>query len=102
MLQTKLGSFYEACLNILIGYTIASAANYLVLPFFLEGVTVGNSLLIGLIFTVISLIRTYVIRRWFNHRARIKELETIVNYYKNLAIDHHLKSNESGERDETR
>lgn len=68
MNQTKLGSFYEACLNILIGYTIASAANYFVLPYWFGKVTVTDSMTIGLVFTAISLARSYMIRRWFNAR----------------------------------
>ncbi len=68
MLQSKLGSFYEALINILIGYSISTAANWLVLPYWFEGVTLGNSMVIGLVFTVISLARSYIIRRWFNAR----------------------------------
>ena len=71
MLQTRLGSFYEACLNILIGYTIATLGNYFILPLYLEGVTPLNSMEIGLWFTAISLARQFIIRRWFNHRLKL-------------------------------
>lgn len=68
MLQTKLGSFYEALMNIVIGYLIATAGNYFILPLFLEGVTLALSFEIGLWFTALSLARQYIIRRWFNAR----------------------------------
>jgi hypothetical protein len=70
MLQSKLGSFYEACMNIAIGYCVATLGNYLILPYFLEGVTFANSLEIGLWFTALSLARQYIVRRWFNERLR--------------------------------
>jgi uncharacterized membrane protein (DUF485 family) len=70
MTQTRLGSFYEACINILIGFSINWAANLAILPLFGFNVTGGQAFGIGVFFTVISLIRSYVIRRWFNARLQ--------------------------------
>lgn len=58
-------SFVEASVNVLIGYLISVLANWLVLPAFGYLVSVSDSFLIGAVFTVISLIRSYVIRRLF-------------------------------------
>lgn len=72
MTQTRLGSLYEALFNILIGYTINFTANMLILPAFGFHITVVQNLAIGVLFTIISVARQYVIRRWFNaklHRA---------------------------------
>jgi hypothetical protein len=66
MAQTKLGSFVEAWANIAVGFTINFTANMLVLPLFGFNVTGTQAFGIGLIFTVISLARQYVLRRWFN------------------------------------
>jgi hypothetical protein len=66
MSQTKTGSFVEAWANIFIGFTINFFANLLVLPWFGLAVTPSKAFGIGVIFTVISLVRSYVIRRWFN------------------------------------
>jgi hypothetical protein len=66
MSQTKLGSFAEAWVNIAVGFTINFCANMLVLPLFGFKVTAGSAFEIGLIFTVVSLVRSYVLRRWFN------------------------------------
>lgn len=66
MSQTKTASFIEAWANIAVGFAINFTANMIVLPLFGFDVTYGDALGIGLIFTVISLVRSYVIRRWFN------------------------------------
>jgi hypothetical protein len=66
MAQTKLGSFVEAWANIGVGFTINFFANMAILPLFGFKVSAGNAFEIGLIFTVISLVRSYVLRRWFN------------------------------------
>lgn len=76
MNQTKLGSFIEACINVLIGFSINFCANLLILPYFgFHELTLSTNFKIGLAFTVVSVIRSYVIRRWFNarlHQAAIK------------------------------
>lgn len=64
-MQSRLMSFVEASVNVLIGYLVSVLANWLVLPAFGYPVSVSDSFLIGLIFTVISLIRSYTIRRLF-------------------------------------
>ena len=66
MAQTKLGSFIEAWANIVVGFTINWCANMVVLPWFGFKISGGKAFEIGLIFTVISLLRSYVLRRWFN------------------------------------
>lgn len=77
MTQTRTGSLVESLANIAIGFGINWAANMLVLPLFGFHVTGSQAFGIGVIFTVISLIRSYVLRRWFNglrwgHRAEAK------------------------------
>ena len=66
MAQTKFGSFVEAWANIAVGFTINFFANMAILPLFGFKVSAGSAFEIGLIFTVISLVRSYVLRRWFN------------------------------------
>ena len=66
MAQTKFGSFIEAWANIAVGFSINFFANMAILPLFGFKVTAGSAFEIGLIFTVISLVRSYVLRRWFN------------------------------------
>lgn len=66
MAQTKLGSFAEAWANIFIGFSINWCANMLILPLFGFDIHPMTAFNIGLVFTVISLARSYVLRRWFN------------------------------------
>jgi len=66
MSQTRLGSFLEACFNIFVGFSINFIANIFILRGFGFAVTYGDAFMIGAIFTIISLVRSYVIRRWFN------------------------------------
>jgi hypothetical protein len=68
MNQTKLGSLIESGINILIGYFVALASQLLIFPLFDIHIGLSTNLWIGLWFTVISLVRSYVIRRWFNAR----------------------------------
>lgn len=70
MNQTRLGSLIEACINVLIGFAINFVANMLILPLIGFHITAGQNLFIGVLYTVISVARSYVIRRWFNARLR--------------------------------
>ena len=68
MSQSRLGSFIEAWVNVLIGFGINFVANLAVLPYFGFDVTPTDAFGIGLVFTVISVARSYCVRRWFNAR----------------------------------
>jgi hypothetical protein len=68
MTQTRLGSFIEACINVAIGFAINFMANILILPLIGFHITVGQNLFIGVLYTVISVARSYCVRRWFNAR----------------------------------
>lgn len=60
----------ESATNIVIGLVISTIANWLILPAVLGvSMTLGQNVLIGLAFTAISLVRSYVIRRAFNGRS---------------------------------
>ena len=65
-MQTKTGSIIEAIANVLVGYGVAVVSQVLVFPMVGIHVELKTNLLIGLIFTVISLVRSYVLRRYFN------------------------------------
>jgi hypothetical protein len=70
--QSRRGSFIEACINVAIGFAINFCANLLILPLIGFHISAGQNLFIGVLYTVISVARSYTIRRWFNariHRA---------------------------------
>ena len=67
MAQTKFGSVIESLANIAVGFTINFTANLIILPLFgFHNLTVRNNFIIGILYTVISLVRSYELRRWFN------------------------------------
>jgi hypothetical protein len=59
-------SFIESCVNVLIGYGIACAAQAVIFPWFGIYVSTSQNLQIGALFTVVSIIRSYIVRRVFN------------------------------------
>lgn len=66
MEQTKLQSKIEAVVNSIIGYIISVIAMYYLLPMFGVSISPTNNMALVAIFTVISILRNYVIRRYFN------------------------------------
>ena len=69
MNQTRIGSMIEAFMNIAIGFIINFVANMAILPLFgFTSLTMKTNLVIGAIYTVISVVRSYTVRRWFNAR----------------------------------
>ena len=75
MSQTKTGSFIEAWINVAIGFSINYVANLVIFPLFNMHISLTDNLLMGGIYTLISVARSYAIRRWFNariHRAAVR------------------------------
>ena len=67
MTQTKLGSLIEAVVNTFIGFWINATANMVILPLYgFTSLTWSSNMELGLIYTGISVLRGYAIRRWFN------------------------------------
>ncbi len=65
-MQSRLNSFIESCVNISIGYGVAVASTFIIFPMFDINIPASDNFAIGAYFTVISLARSYVVRRWFN------------------------------------
>jgi hypothetical protein len=68
--QTPRGAIIEAWMNICIGFSINFAANFIFLPMVGASFTALENFLLGWIYTAISIIRQYVIRRWFNSKLK--------------------------------
>lgn len=75
MKQTRRHSAYESIVNVAVGYFVALASQLVIFPLFGIHVAFRDNILIGMYFTVISIIRSYVLRRYFTSRT-IKPLET--------------------------
>ena len=75
-MQTRQSSFIEACFNVLIGFWVNFFANLMILPAFgFNALTIELNLYIGAAYTLVSVVRSYAIRRWFNariHRAALR------------------------------
>jgi hypothetical protein len=65
MKQSRLMSLVESLANVLVGYVVAVVTQMAVFPLFGLAVTVTENLLIGLIFTAVSIVRSYALRRGF-------------------------------------
>jgi hypothetical protein len=65
-MQSRTMSLVEAIANVAVGYCVAVATQMIVFPWFGLSATLGQNLGLGLVFTVVSLIRGYALRRFFN------------------------------------
>ena len=63
--QTRLQSMTEAVASVLVGYVVALATQLAVFPLFGLTASFLDNVLIAAIFTVISVVRSYTIRRLF-------------------------------------
>jgi len=76
MNQSKLQSMNESLVNVALGMIISMALQIVVFPAFGHAFTLAQNIGITVIFTVASILRSYVVRRWFNaelHRAVVRE-----------------------------
>lgn len=69
MMQSKKHSLFESITNVLAGYGVALASQLVIFPFFNIHISLNDNIIIGLWFTLISIIRSYLLRRVF---TRIK------------------------------
>jgi len=66
-MQSRTMSLIEALTNVLVGYGVAVATQVMVFPLFGLHASLDQNLSIGLIFTGVSLARSFVLRRLFDH-----------------------------------
>jgi len=86
MSQTKKQSFIEACTNTAVGFGISLLFIFIILPLLGIHSTPGKNVTITLYFTVISIARSYVLRRFFN---RTKAKATTEPYHGTLEVYAH-------------
>lgn len=65
-MQTKLTSLIESLSNVAIGFGVALVSQLVIFPIYDIYLTLDDNLAIGAWFTLVSIIRGYVVRRWFN------------------------------------
>lgn len=66
--QSPRSAIIEAWFNIVIGFSINYVANLAIIPLAIDGghLSAASNFWMGWVFTTISIVRQYVIRRWFN------------------------------------
>ncbi len=65
-MQSRWMSLVESTTNIVVGYWLAVLTQVIVFPLFGLSVSLGENLGIGAVFTVVSLVRSFTLRRAFN------------------------------------
>lgn len=69
-MQSRVDSFMEALTNTVIGLVISTVANYFVIPAVLSvHMSHAQNVALAGIFTVISIARSYILRRAFNGKS---------------------------------
>jgi len=64
-MQSRRQSLIEAITNVVVGYALAVLTQIMVFPWFGLQVSLGDNLAIGALFVMISLLRSYALRRLF-------------------------------------
>ena len=70
MKQSRVMSLVESVANVIVGYALAVITQILIFPVFGLHMTLAQNLKMGAVFTVVSLARSYVLRRVFE-RIRV-------------------------------
>ena len=78
MKDSKFKSLFESWCNIIIGFTINFIGNMIILPFFGMPFSLKSFGMIGILYTGVSLLRSYFIRRVFVNGF----YETIIGRFK--------------------
>ena len=65
MKQSRLMSLVEAVANVIVGYGVAVVTQILIFPIFGLHATLAQNLQMGLLFTGVSIIRSFLLRRLF-------------------------------------
>lgn len=73
MTQSRLSSFVEAWASTAIGFVVSCVLQEIVARIYHYQTSFLENLQVVLIFTVASVIRSYYVRRYFNHRLHTKK-----------------------------
>jgi hypothetical protein len=69
-MQTRKQSLFEAIINVVVGFSINMLLNFSVFPLFGWHISLAQNLGLGVIYTVVSIVRSYCLRRFFNKKHR--------------------------------
>lgn len=78
-MQSRLDSIMESLVNVVIGLIVSTIANHWVLPAILGvSMSLKQNIAISLVFTAISIARSYLLRRAFNGRSVWQSLKALL------------------------
>ena len=69
-MQSRLASLIESLTNVAIGMVVSFFGQIVVSHWYNLPLSFGQNMQIVLFFTVLSVLRSYVIRRWYNRRIK--------------------------------
>ena len=69
-MQSKKHSILESISNLVVGFIISMLSLYIIFPILAIESSTQQNFIITVYFTLISLIRSYVIRRFFNNKVK--------------------------------
>jgi len=72
MSQSRKHSMLEAIINVVVGFSINFLLNMLVFPLFGWEISAAQNIALGVIYTLISIVRSYTLRRAFNRWHRVQ------------------------------
>ena len=68
-MQSKLESLTEAIINTFIGFVIAFISQLVFFPIVGIEANLEQNFILTVLFTLVSIIRTYIVRRYFNKKS---------------------------------
>ena len=68
-MQSKKESLKESIISVFIGFLVGVLSQILIFPLFDINVSVTDNVVIAFYFTIIGVLRGYLVRRWFNKRT---------------------------------
>ena len=71
MKQSRAMSLVESVANVVVGYGVAVVTQILIFPIFGLHTTLAQNLKMGAIFTTVSIVRSYALRRLFERSRRL-------------------------------
>lgn len=75
-MQSRIHSAIEAVANTLIGLAVALIAQMIIYPIFGFYPSIGQNIQIAILFTAVSIVRSYALRRIFNrHSIKVQSKE---------------------------
>lgn len=75
MNQSRFATLVEAASGVAFGYVISVGAGHFIYPLFNPDITLADNMGLTLIFTVLSFVRSYITRRFFNWLSIRREVE---------------------------